>query len=33
MTIKVCPLKALVWFFVLNFGVVNQIVTEPTNKW
>lgn len=33
MTIKLCPLKALVWFFVLHFGVVNQIVTEPTNKW
>ncbi len=33
MTINICILKALVWYFVLHFGVVNQIVTEPTNKW
>lgn len=30
---KITMAKAVVWFFVLNFGVVNQIVTEPTNKW
>lgn len=33
MTVNVSLLKALVWYFVLHFGVVNQIVTEPTNKW
>lgn len=33
MTVNVSLLKTLVWYFVLHFGVVNQIVTEPTNKW
>lgn len=33
MTIDICLLKALVWYLVLHFGVVNQIITEPTNKW
>ena len=33
MKVNVILLKALVWYFVLHFGVVNQIITEPTNKW
>lgn len=33
MTFNISLLKTLVWFVVLHFGVVNQIVTEPTNKW
>ena len=33
MKFKIYPLKAWVWFFVLNVGIVNHIVIEPTNKW
>lgn len=33
MNVKFPVAKLIVWFFVLNFGVVNQIITEPTNKW
>ena len=26
-------LRMIVWFLVLNFGVCNQIWTEPTEYW
>jgi hypothetical protein len=33
MKVKFPMAKVMVWFHVLNFGVVNQIITEPTDKW
>lgn len=33
MKVKFPMAKVMVWFHVLNFGVVNQIITKPTDKW
>ena len=33
MNVKFPVTKFMVWFLLINFGFVNQIITEPIDNW